>query len=89
MYLIVSFQLQMQLIMYHNSSGREAFTKKLKSKEVHRAISLHPIKQHAYLYRLHNYMNVSAAPVALIISNYLLIILTIINNYNFDINYIN
>ncbi|KAK2727778.1 hypothetical protein QYM36_008312 [Artemia franciscana] len=47
----------MQLIMYHNSSGREAFTKKLKSKEVHRAISLHPIKQHAYLYRLHNYMN--------------------------------
>ncbi|XP_050520401.1 chondroitin sulfate synthase 1-like isoform X2 [Daktulosphaira vitifoliae] len=47
---------EMQTIFYHNSSGREAFTGNLKLKEVHRAITLHPIKQHSHMYRIHNYM---------------------------------
>jgi hypothetical protein len=51
--------LQMQTILYHNSSGRDAFTGNLKHKEVHRAITLHPVKQHQHMYRVHNYMKVS------------------------------
>ncbi|XP_069679907.1 chondroitin sulfate synthase 1 [Periplaneta americana] len=47
---------EMQTILYHNSSGREAFTGSLKQKEVHRAITLHPVKQHRHMYRIHNYM---------------------------------
>ncbi|XP_075209798.1 chondroitin sulfate synthase [Lycorma delicatula] len=47
---------EMQTILYHNSSGVDAFTGNLKLKEVHRAITLHPIKQHYHLYRIHNYM---------------------------------
>ncbi|XP_065206859.1 chondroitin sulfate synthase 1-like [Planococcus citri] len=47
---------EMQSIFYHNSSGNEAFTGNLKTKEVHRAITLHPIKQHRHMYRIHNYM---------------------------------
>lgn len=50
--------LQMQTILYHNSSGHEAFTGNLKQKEVHRAITLHPVKQHSHMYRIHNYMKV-------------------------------
>lgn len=49
----------MQSILYHNSSGDLAFTGKLKSKEVHRAISMHPVKSPPHMYRLHNYMRVS------------------------------
>lgn len=48
----------MQSILYHNSSGTEAFTGPLKQREVHRAITLHPIKNHTYLYRLHYYIQV-------------------------------
>lgn len=48
----------MQTILYHNSSGREAFTGNLKQKEVHRAITLHPVKQHSHMYRIHNYIKV-------------------------------
>jgi len=48
----------MQTILYHNSSGRDAFTGSLKHKEVHRAITMHPVKQHEYLYRIHNYVRV-------------------------------
>jgi len=48
----------MQTILYHNSSGRDAFTGNLKQKEVHRAITLHPVKQHSHMYRIHNYMKV-------------------------------
>ncbi|XP_015176522.1 PREDICTED: chondroitin sulfate synthase 1 [Polistes dominula] len=47
---------EMQSIFYHNSSGNQAFTGNLKRKEVHRAITLHPIKSSPYMYRLHNYM---------------------------------
>ncbi|XP_011501671.1 PREDICTED: chondroitin sulfate synthase 1 [Ceratosolen solmsi marchali] len=47
---------EMQSILYHNSSGDLAFTGKLKSKEVHRAISMHPVKSPPHMYRLHNYM---------------------------------
>uniref|UniRef100_T1J359 Hexosyltransferase n=1 Tax=Strigamia maritima TaxID=126957 RepID=T1J359_STRMM len=47
---------EMQTIFYHNSSGNEAFTGNLKQKEVHRAITLHPVKQHKYQYHVHNYM---------------------------------
>lgn len=51
----------MQTILYHNSSGRDAFTGNLKQKEVHRAITLHPVKQHTHMYRIHNYMKVYGA----------------------------
>ncbi|CAL4095283.1 unnamed protein product, partial [Meganyctiphanes norvegica] len=47
---------EMQSILYHNGSGLEAFTGTLKQREVHRAITLHPIKNHIYLYRVHNYL---------------------------------
>ncbi|KAK2583356.1 hypothetical protein KPH14_009352 [Odynerus spinipes] len=47
---------EMQSILYHNSSGDQAFTGNLKKKEVHRAITLHPIKSPPHMYRLHNYM---------------------------------
>ena len=47
----------MQHIFHHNSSGNDAFTGDLLSREVLRAISLHPIKQSKYLYRLHNFLN--------------------------------
>ncbi|XP_012278508.1 chondroitin sulfate synthase 1 [Orussus abietinus] len=47
---------EMQSILYHNSSGEQAFTGNLKRKEVHRAITLHPVKSPPYMYRLHNYM---------------------------------
>lgn len=48
----------MQSILYHNSSGAQAFTGNLKKKEVHRAITLHPVKSPPHMYRLHNYMRV-------------------------------
>lgn len=47
---------EMQNILYHNSSGNDAFTGNLKHREVHRAITLHPIKQYRHLYRVHNYL---------------------------------
>ncbi|XP_067211865.1 chondroitin sulfate synthase 1 [Linepithema humile] len=47
---------EMQSILYHNSSGALAFTGNLKKKEVHRAITLHPVKSPPHMYRLHNYM---------------------------------
>uniref|UniRef100_A0A8D8TS28 Hexosyltransferase n=1 Tax=Cacopsylla melanoneura TaxID=428564 RepID=A0A8D8TS28_9HEMI len=47
---------EMQNILYHNSSGRDAFTGNLKVKEVHRAMTLHPVKRHKHMYRIHNYM---------------------------------
>lgn len=47
---------EMQSILYHNSSGVQAFTGNLKKKEVHRAITLHPVKSPPHMYRLHNYM---------------------------------
>ncbi|XP_024085616.1 chondroitin sulfate synthase 1-like [Cimex lectularius] len=46
----------MQTIMYHNSSGSEAYSGNLKRKEIHRAISLHPVKKYKNLYRIDNYM---------------------------------
>ncbi len=49
---------EMQSIFYHNSSGELAFTSFLKQREVHRAISLHPIKDYRHLYRLHAYFQV-------------------------------
>ncbi|XP_076624346.1 chondroitin sulfate synthase [Colletes latitarsis] len=47
---------EMQSILYHNSSGAQAFTGNLKKKEVHHAITLHPVKNPPHMYRLHNYM---------------------------------
>ena len=47
----------MQHIFHHNSSGNEAFTANLLAAEVLKATSLHPIKQHKYLYRMHNFIN--------------------------------
>lgn len=49
---------QMQNILYHNQSGSAAFTGELKQKEVHRAITMHPVKQPSHLYRLHSYIKV-------------------------------
>lgn len=49
---------QMQVILYHNQSGEYAFTGDLKQKEVHRAITLHPVKQPRNMYRLHKYVQV-------------------------------
>lgn len=46
----------MQSILHHNSSGANAFTGTLKSKEVHNAITLHPVKRVPLMYRLHSYM---------------------------------
>lgn len=48
----------MQYILRHNSSGHNAYTGKLKRKEIHGAISLHPIKQAPLMYRLHSYIQV-------------------------------
>ncbi|CAH0399323.1 unnamed protein product [Chilo suppressalis] len=45
----------MQTILHHNSSGATAYTGRLKRREVHRAITLHPVKEHRQLYRLHSY----------------------------------
>lgn len=46
----------MQSILHHNSSGQNAFTGNLKSKEIHNAITLHPVKRAPLMYRLHSYM---------------------------------
>ncbi|GAB6032439.1 Chondroitin sulfate synthase 1 [Chamberlinius hualienensis] len=46
---------EMQTIFYHNGSGNEAFTGNLKQRDIHRAITLHPVKQYLHFYRLHNY----------------------------------
>jgi chondroitin sulfate synthase len=54
----------MQVILYHNQSGQAAFSGDLKQKEVHRAITLHPVKQPQYMYRLDKYVK------ALKIQNY-------------------
>lgn len=51
-----NFYLQMQSILHHNSSGLNAFTGNLKSKEIHTAITLHPVKRPPLMYRLHSYM---------------------------------
>ncbi|KAL4717208.1 hypothetical protein ACJJTC_017095 [Scirpophaga incertulas] len=45
----------MQTILHHNSSGAAAYTGQLKKREVHRAITLHPVKDPKQLYRLHAY----------------------------------
>ena len=49
------FVLQMQTIFHHNQSGSVAFTDDLHVKEVHRAISLHPVKTSQHLHRIENY----------------------------------
>ncbi|KAF6207578.1 hypothetical protein GE061_016025 [Apolygus lucorum] len=46
---------EMQTIFYHNGSGNAAFNGSLKKKEIHRAITLHPIKDYHNMYRIHNY----------------------------------
>lgn len=46
----------MQSILHHNSSGQNAFTGSLKTKEIHNAITLHPVKRAPLMYRLHSYM---------------------------------
>lgn len=48
----------MQNILYHNKSGSDAYAGPLKQQEVHRAITLHPVKNHTHLYRLHSYIQV-------------------------------
>lgn len=49
----------MQVILYHNQSGEAAFSGDLKQKEVHRAITMHPVKHPQYMARLHNYIKVN------------------------------
>lgn len=48
----------MQTILYHNQSGSAAFTGELKQREVHRAITMHPVKEPSHMYRLHSYVKV-------------------------------
>lgn len=48
--------MQMQSILHHNSSGQNAFTGSLKTKEIHNAITLHPVKRAPLMYRLHTYI---------------------------------
>ncbi|CAG9766889.1 unnamed protein product [Ceutorhynchus assimilis] len=48
---------EMQVIFYHNKSGLNAYTGNLKTKEVHKAITLHPVKQPDYMYNLHKYIH--------------------------------
>jgi chondroitin sulfate synthase len=50
---------EMQAILHHNSSGVNAFTGNLKNKEVHSAITLHPVKKPSIMYRLQAYTMVS------------------------------
>lgn len=45
----------MQSILHHNSSGSRTFSGNLKSREVHNAITLHPVKKAPFMYRLHAY----------------------------------
>jgi hypothetical protein len=45
----------MQSIFHHNSSGNRAFAGSLKKKEVHSAITLHPIKRSPLMHRMHAY----------------------------------
>lgn len=45
----------MQSIFHHNSSGNRAFSTNLKKKEVHSAITLHPIKRAPLMYRMYAY----------------------------------
>lgn len=45
----------MQTILHHNGSGALAYTGRLKNREVHRAITLHPVKDHRQMYRIHSY----------------------------------
>jgi chondroitin sulfate synthase len=54
---------EMQTIFHHNSSGNRAFTGNLKNKEVHSAITLHPIKKAPLMYRMHTYMLVGLAKI--------------------------
>lgn len=49
----------MQTILHHNGSGAAAYTGRLKRREVHRAITLHPVKDHRHMYRLHTYFKVT------------------------------
>ena len=66
----------MQTILYHNGSGSEAFTGNLNQKEVHRAITLHPIKDPIHLYRLHVYLEVTKMKKKTNLqNNYLIIII--------------
>lgn len=46
---------QMQSIFHHNSSGNRAFSGNLKKKEVHSAITLHPIKRSPLMHRIYAY----------------------------------
>lgn len=46
---------EMQSILHHNSSGNRAFSGNLKNREVHNAITLHPVKKAPFMYRLHAY----------------------------------
>ncbi|XP_018025751.1 chondroitin sulfate synthase 1 [Hyalella azteca] len=45
---------EMQRILYHDRS-QDSFGGKLKQPELHRAITLHPVKNHTFMYRLHHY----------------------------------
>ena len=43
----------MQSLFYHNHSNEQAFANNLNTKSVRNAITLHPVKRSAYMYRLH------------------------------------
>ncbi|XP_018318487.1 chondroitin sulfate synthase 1 [Agrilus planipennis] len=47
---------EMQVIFYHNQSGNSAFSGNLNHKEVHQAITMHPVKKAPFMRRLHKYV---------------------------------
>lgn len=53
--MLLKNRFQMQSIFHHNSSGNRAFSGSLKRKEVHSAITLHPIKRSPLMHRMYAY----------------------------------
>ena len=48
----------MQQLFYQNhKEPNGSYTHSLKMKEIHRAMTLHPFKNHTYQYRMHNYLS--------------------------------
>jgi hypothetical protein len=57
LYQSVLLPVQMQQILYQNyKEDKGSFKRTLKSKEVERAVTLHPVKDPLYQYRIFNYL---------------------------------
>ncbi|XP_050293932.1 chondroitin sulfate synthase 1 [Anthonomus grandis grandis] len=47
---------EMQVIFHHTKNAEELYSGNLNRKEVHKAINLHPVKNHEHLYKLHTFI---------------------------------